>query len=199
MTVLILVRHGETIWNAEHRYQGQSDIPLSEGGIQQAERVAARLQSEAFDALYVSDLSRAKQTATIINQHHQLEVRSDARLREANMGIFEGLTPDEQRARFPDIYDIWRADPDMPPPQGEPRTDIEARMQAILDHILDAHANQRVLIVGHGGTLRTLMCLCIGLPSHLYWRFWLDNTSITELRFTERGALLYRVNDTAHL
>ena len=99
MLRLILVRHGETEWNAQRRYQGHSDVPLSALGRRQAARAAERLAALKIDAVYTSDLGRALETAEIIAEQRGLEVCAEPRLRELNFGVFEGLTFDEAQAQ----------------------------------------------------------------------------------------------------
>jgi len=199
MTTLILVRHGETVWNVEGRYQGQTDVPLNEVGKAQAQQVAITLKQMTFDAIYSSDLQRAYHTAEAINRYHNLPLHSEKRLREINAGDFEGLTREEQKARDPEFYARWRNDPNIPPPNGETQQSITDRMQSLLNDLQRQHPQQTVLLVGHGGTIRAMLCLCIGLTTDKYWHFWLKNTSISEIQFTERGAIIHRLNDVGHL
>ena len=117
---VILVRHGETIWNEEQRYQGASDPPLSERGELQARRLAARLASESIGLIYSSDSTRALQTADQIAAHHGRQVRADPRLREMDFGDWEGLTYSEIRERYPQALARWQGDPlATSPPGGE--------------------------------------------------------------------------------
>ena len=107
MLHLMLVRHGETEWNAQRRYQGQSDVLLSDLGMRQAELIAERLAGQKIDAVYASDLKRALETARVIAGKSGLALLTDPRLRELKFGILEGLTFDEAQARYPQMIAAW--------------------------------------------------------------------------------------------
>src|SRR2546423_3515053 len=139
VTTLLLVRHGETDWNAQLRYQGHADIPLNERGRQQARELAARVAAEAVDAIYASDLSRARETGEIVAARLGLPVLTDPGLREMDVGSFEGRTHEEVAGRE------W---------DGEPREAHSKRVLRTLDRIAAAHPSARVLVVTHGGCLR---------------------------------------------
>jgi broad specificity phosphatase PhoE len=144
VTELLLVRHGETDWNAELRVQGHADPSLNERGREQARALAASLADETIDAVYSSDLARARETAEIVAEALGLGVHLDAGLREFDTGNWTGLTRDEIRARFPDQE---RHD-------GETRGQLVARVGSALGRICQRHPGQRVLVVTHGGALR---------------------------------------------
>ncbi|MDR1702565.1 MAG: histidine phosphatase family protein, partial [Sporomusaceae bacterium] len=112
MTKIILVRHGQTSWNLEKKYQGQSDIELSPLGILQAEKVGERLSSEKIDAVYASDLSRAFKTAAYIAIKHNLPVKTVPQLREIRFGLWEGLTFTEINAQWQDEFEKMFLYPD---------------------------------------------------------------------------------------
>ena len=114
----ILVRHGETTWNAEQRIQGQLDAELSPLGREQARRVARHLSPEPFAAIYSSDLSRARETAAVVAAQIGVAVQLERGFREASFGEWEGLTVAEIRARFPEEYRLWRQDAISHRPQG---------------------------------------------------------------------------------
>ena len=154
VATLLLIRHGETAWNAESRIQGQLDVPLSNAGIWQAGRLAQRLAAERIDAIVASDLARAWLTAQPIGQSRQLEPLPDTRLRERHFGIFEGHTLDEIAARWPAEFDAWRQrDPDWSIPGGESGAQFIARVLEALDEISHCHAGGTVAVVAHGGVL----------------------------------------------
>jgi len=196
---LILVRHGETEWNRQHRYQGQAGLPLNEVGLQQAGLLAARLESEDVDVIYASDLDRAVQTAQVIAGRHGLPVRVDQRLREMSFGDWEGLSYAEIRAGWPDGLNAWVNDSlSAAPPGGETLAEVAARMQSFLDDVI-VRGGRAILVVSHGGPLRVLLCLALGLDVQAHWRFRIDTASVSELQVYTEDAVLVRMNDTCHL
>jgi broad specificity phosphatase PhoE len=141
MTTLLLVRHGETDWNAEHRWQGHADVPLNIRGREQAERLADELAGKRIDAVYASDLSRARETAEILGERLGLSVLTDPDLREIDVGSREGLTGEEVGER------AW---------DGEGREAHEQRVMRAVRQIVENHPGQHVLVVAHGGCLRRI-------------------------------------------
>ncbi len=141
MTTLLLVRHGETDWNAERRWQGHTDVPLNERGREQARRLAASLAGGGVDAIYSSDLTRARETAEIVAGRLGLPVVIDSDLREIDVGSREGLTGEEVGIRE------W---------DGESKEAHRDRTLRSLARIVDGHPGSRVVVVAHGGTLRRM-------------------------------------------
>ena len=196
---LILVRHGETGWNAQRRYQGWSDLPLNKVGLQQADALAAHLADEQIGASYTSDLERAMQTAQCIAERHGQPVIADLRLREISFGDWEGLTFDEIRTRWPEEVDAWLGDSlHVAPPGGETLAQVAERVQGALDDIDGENAGQTVLLVSHGGPLRVLLCLALGLDAQAHWRFRLDTASVSELGVYDGEATLAKLNVTEY-
>jgi 2,3-bisphosphoglycerate-dependent phosphoglycerate mutase len=151
MTTLLLARHGETDWNRELRIQGSSDIELNDLGRRQAQALAQELTDVDLDAIYSSDLARARQTAEAVAATHALEVRFDRRLRERSFGSWEGLTR-EDIATFPEGS---RHD-------GESDDEVRARVLEAIEEISRAHPGEQVLVVSHGGALNTLWHHALG-------------------------------------
>ena len=200
MTRLLLVRHGSTSWNAEGRYQGRTDVALSRDGQEQVRRLAERLRAEEIGALYASDLRRAWETAEAITARHDLSVRSETRLREIMFGAWEGKTHEQIRKDDPDSLDRWYDDPmRASPPGGETLKEVASRVRAAYQGIVGRHPEETVLIVAHGGTLRVLLCLALGVPAEKYWQFRFDVASLSELNVYDEGVVLSALNDTAHL
>ena len=199
MIKLLLVRHGETTWNAEHRYIGRTDLPLSGEGRRQARALADRLASEPISAVYTSDLRRALETAAVIASAHGLPVRSDPRLREMDFGLWEGLSAAEVERHYAAELAAWRAGLGLAPPGGETLTAVAARVQAVLDEIAERHRLHTVAIVAHGGTLQMVLFLSLGIPPRGGWVFHMYNASLSEVRLDRDGAALIRLNDTHHL
>lgn len=161
MTTLILVRHGETDWNAQHRWQGHSDTPLNDAGRKQAGVLAGVL--EPVDAVYSSDLARARETAEILAERIGLEVRLDPRLRERGFGAWEGLTTDEIESSFPDEQRRWRAGIGAGAHDAEPFDVFAARVGSFVEDVGRRHVGEEVLVVAHGGTIRVIHALAAGL------------------------------------
>jgi glucosyl-3-phosphoglycerate phosphatase len=156
----VLWRHGQTSWNAEHRFQGQTDIPLDETGEAQAAYTARRLATMKPDAIFASDLSRAQQTATALARLTGLAVTLDKDLRERFGGDWEGLSDQEIRERYPVQRKTWN------PPNGEPTAVVADRVAAALARIADSLAEgQLAVVVGHGAGLRLGMERTLGLPA----------------------------------
>jgi adenosylcobinamide kinase/adenosylcobinamide-phosphate guanylyltransferase len=182
------------------RYQGQADLPLSKVGRRQAARLASRLAQEEIHAIYASDLQRARETAAAVASLHNLPVRDDPRLREMDFGEWEGLTYEEIQERDPQQLAAWEAGPlDVAPPGGETLAQVAARVQAVLDEITAAHPDQTVLLVGHGGPLRVLLCLALGLSPQVHWQFGLNVASVSQVCLYDGDAVLTQLNDTGHL
>jgi 2,3-bisphosphoglycerate-dependent phosphoglycerate mutase len=154
VTRLLLIRHGETAWNAEHRIQGHLDIPLSPAGVRQSALLAERLASEQVDAVYSSQLLRAWLTAVPVAERLGLEVVAEPRLRERAFGIFEGLTLEEIAARHPEAFRRWRSrEPDWQLQGGETGQQLIDRVLSVLHEIALRHPGQTVVAVTHGGVL----------------------------------------------
>jgi 2,3-bisphosphoglycerate-dependent phosphoglycerate mutase len=153
-TALLLIRHGETAWNAEHRIQGHLDIPLSATGIRQAASLGERLAAEPITAVYSSELARAWLTAEPFAARLGLDIVPDSRLRERSFGVFEGLTMDEIAARHPEGFRLWRMrDPAWAMDDGESGQQMIDRVLSALHDITSRHRGETVAVVTHGGVL----------------------------------------------
>jgi broad specificity phosphatase PhoE len=161
VTTLLLVRHGETDWNRDGRWQGHSDTQLNEAGREQARRTAAEL--DGVDVVYASDLARAHETAEIIAAALELNVRTDPRLRERSFGAWEGLTAPEIEERFAEQLARWRVGEGAGAEDAEPFDVFAHRVRAFLDEVLGRHPDETVLVVAHGGTIRVIHALASGL------------------------------------
>ena len=170
MTTILLARHGETDWNREGRWQGWADPPLNELGRKQAQELADQLRTTPFDAVYSSDLRRARETAELVAAPHGMPVTADAGLREINVGSWSGLTRAEIELRFPDGER----------PGGETREEHLARVLQAVEGIARAHPGERVLVVSHGGTMRALRTHVSDEPLHP-----IENCGVIELHFRD--------------
>ena len=214
---LLIVRHGESVWNHQGRIQGHTDVALSERGLQQARRLAGRLADTPIDAAYCSDLRRAAETAEVILQGQtpgldtptpESSAHSPARpplqptprLREYHKGAYEGLTDAEIRRRFPGEYPAYLTkDLDFAPAGGESVRAVSVRMAAVINEIKGRHLGETALVVGHGGSLRAALRALLGMPPDGNWRFAFANCSLTIVETYADNAVLRLFNDTSHL
>jgi broad specificity phosphatase PhoE len=215
---LLIVRHGATANNAEARYTGQSDVPLSPLGTRQVEAVGRALASVRLDAIIASDLVRARSTAEAIARHHQVPIVLDPDLREISIGAWEGLTYAEALRRDPTLVTAWQSGrPEsllVAPPGGETNIAFRDRLARALDRWQAAYPrpDDTVLWVTHGGVIGVLLCYLLGMDLTRRWQFRKDNAAITELEIgdgqvhsdTESSAgipyaIVMRQNDTCHL
>ena len=201
-TQLLLIRHGETTWNAEHRIQGQLDIPLSPLGVLQSARLAECLANEPIDAVYSSGQSRAWLTAAPLAARLGLEVIAEPRLRERSFGIFEGLTLDEAAERYPLEFKKWRErDPAWRPEGGESGQQLIDRVLSAVSDIGIKHPSQTVVLVSHGGVLDVLYRAARLLEWHAPREHQMLNAAINRLTTsaTPLQLSIERWGDVAHL
>jgi broad specificity phosphatase PhoE len=201
VTRVHFIRHGATTLSAEDRFAGAVDVPLSDEGRAQAERLGARLASTKLSALYASPLSRTVETARLVGAPQGLEPRTDAGLREIAHGHWEGLRRQEVEQRFASEYEAWQDDPfTFAPPEGETGLAVMARAFPVVREIVLRHANQNVAIVSHKATIRLLLCSVLGIDARGY-RDRLDQAPacLNIVDFKEPGrARLMLYNDTSH-
>jgi probable phosphoglycerate mutase len=162
VTTVYLARHGESDWNVERRWQGNADRPLTELGRRQADELAERLASTPLDAVYSSDLLRARETAEAVARRQGLEVRTLAALREVDVGSWSGLTRDEVEERFPAAFATWR-EGGHGWEDGEAYEQMADRVVAAVLEIAGSHPGRSVLVVAHGGPIRALHSVALGL------------------------------------
>lgn len=199
-TKLFLARHGETEWSRAGRYQGYCSVLLSPEGERQAARLGERLAGEAIGVLHSSDLPRAFQTAQIIASRAGSEVRLWPELREMHFGAFEGKTFTEIAESHPMVLHAWMENPmQMGPPGGENLSQLSARVSRFLKGLKEGPTQERALVVSHGGPLRVMICLLLGLQESFYRRFQLDEASLSILEPRTQGVTLSLLNDRCHL
>ena len=173
MTTVLLARHGETDWNAQRRVQGHSDTPLNDNGRAQALALAETLDGVELDAVYSSDLARARDTAQVVAERRGVEVTVLPELRERHFGTWEGMTDTEILERFPEARSGSWGD-------GETKEEMRERVLGVLHRIAGEHPRGRVLVVTHGGPVRSLLVEC-GLDG----RGPIGNCSLYEVRLRD--------------
>lgn len=197
MTTLFLVRHGETIWHAENRYAGSTDIALTTFGEAQAEQLARWAELQPIDAVYASPLSRAVITATPSATALGVTVTVDSELREIDFGQGEGLTSGEMNTSFPEAAARFTARPATSPlPGGEPGADGAARAWEALGRIVAAHPGGSVLVVMHSTLMRLVLCRALGIPLDCYRSVFprVLNAGITTVSWTAEEVALLGLN-----
>ena len=200
MGTLLIVRHGETEWNAAGRIQGHTDIGLSDRGAEQARSLGQRLSGLSIDAAYTSDLKRTSETARLALGDRSIALNETPMLREYHKGEFEGMTMTEIKAQFPDEYPKYlEKDLDYSPKGGESTRVVSARMAEIIGEIKSKHLDETVLVVSHGGALRAAMVSLLGMPLEGNWSFIFGNCGLTTIDTFEDNAVLRHFNDTSHL
>jgi 2,3-bisphosphoglycerate-dependent phosphoglycerate mutase len=199
-THLIAIRHGETEWNREGRFQGHLNSALNRDGMTQAEALAERLAAERFDLLLSSDLGRALQTAQAIALRTGHEIVVEPRLRERRMGIFQGLTPIEVQARYPDEYIRFRShDPDYVIPDGESARQLFERSVACFTALAERYAGLTFAAVTHGGVLAMLYRHARSMALDAPRDFTLHNTGLNRFLHRHGAWQLQSWGDIAHL
>jgi broad specificity phosphatase PhoE len=197
---LLLLRHGETAWNRERRYQGWTDTPLSAEGLVQAEAAARELKEHTFAAVYASPLQRARATAAAIAAPHGLEVETDPAFKELGFGQWEGLTLEEARARDSGLCAAWANTPHLvSPPEGESLVQARERVLAGLERLRAGHQDETVCLVAHGIPVRILILEALGLGLDRIWSLHSAPTGISELEFRDDWTALHRMNTLVHL
>ena len=197
---LILVRHGETPWNKEGRFQGQSQIGLSEYGIMQARRIPKALLPMKPEAIYASPLTRTLMTAQEISRGLSVSVTPLEGIKEANLGKLEGITGHQMRTQHADIYNAWREDPsDVVFPGGESIRQLQDRAWRAIEDVEKTHRDGTVVAVSHNFAIRAILCKFIGLPLSRFHMLRVDLASVSVLQSTSRSRQVITINDRCHL
>ena len=198
-TEIILIRHGETEWNSQQRMQGHSNSDLSSVGQAQIQALGQWMKNVPFDHIYSSDSLRAKQTAEAITQFSGHELQFDQRLREKNLGVFEGLTSEEARERHPEVFRLFKtAGSKYVIDEGESTQQLQDRALEIVNEIRIKHPEERVLLVTHGGFIRVVMKHSLGLSLETPTRFLIRNTGVFRLVWEDKW-IFSQMGGVSHL
>jgi broad specificity phosphatase PhoE len=168
-TTVLLARHGESDWNRSKQWQGFADRPLTDLGREQAAELARRLEETELDAVYSSDLQRARDTAEIVARTRGLTVQTTSDLREVDVGSWSGLTRAEAEAHYPEQYGRWLQGAEGWE-DGETYEQLGERVVRAIRRIAKEHKGERVLVVAHGGTIRAIHAAALGVDIHTYRR-----------------------------
>lgn len=200
MTDIVLVRHAETVWHADNRYAGRTDVALTQRGKDQAEQLADWSGRAGLAACFSSPLTRARETLAPAVRTTGLVMQVDARLVELDFGDGEGLTAEEMRASFPAARAAFERDPvNNPLPGGESATAAITRVTACLSEIAETYPGQRVLVVLHSTVIRLVLCSLLGIQPARYRQVFpsLRNTGLTEIRLAGDVCALLHYNTPA--
>jgi len=198
MIELIVVRHGETDWNRQHRFQGQIDVPLNDVGRAQAQRLAQRLAGERFDAVVASDLQRARATADVAVAGSS--IASDPLWREQAFGMLEGLDAPTIIEQHPQLWAHWlRHDADYALPGGESVRTFHQRVLQAMQQLARQYAGARVAVFTHGGVLDMLWRAAHHAPLHGPRLCEIPNTGINRLRWHDDALEIVQWADASHL
>ena len=199
MLRLYFMRHGETVWNTERRYQGMTDIELSEEGLRQAECAAKRFKNIKIDKIYTSPLKRAMKTAEKIAAEKGLEIISEDDFREIHFGEWEGKTVPELTEKYGESYTNFIREPHKYGFPGEGSVEnVINRIKPGIDRLI-AEEKGNVLIVSHGGIIRLMIMYIMGLDSSWFTKMWINNTGVSIVEIKNDRRLLLTLNDSAHL
>ena len=200
MVEIILVRHGETNWNTEEIFRGRADVPLSDIGLEQAEWLGDYLSGEKIDIIYSSPLQRAVQTASAIARRQGLEVITTANLIDIDYGQWQGLSSEEVRDRYPELYQDWLDTPEkVRIPGGESLEDVRCRAMPFLEDAVVRCGEGRMVLVSHRVVNKLLICALLGLNNSSFWNVKMDTGGITRFIFDRGRVVLAGHNDTSHL
>ncbi len=201
MTCIILVRHGQTEWNRVERFRGRADVPLNETGLAQAQATGRRVAVEWRPvAIYSSPLSRAVKTAEAIAGRLDLPAQIHPGMADIDYGLWQGLTPDEAKERWPEIHHAWYNAPHTARiPGGETLNDLRARAMTTVNELAARHTEQTIVLVGHTVINRVILLRVLGLGNDRFWRLRQDTCAINVFEADGDDFTLVSLNDTCHL
>ncbi len=195
MTQFILIRHGETLWNEQNRYQGKSDLGLSRRGKETIKWLSRMIRKLDIDVLYTSPLKRARQSSTIISSKIGIKSISDPKLKEINFGHWEGKTAEQLISQKDKSFLSWSKGKWVTPVGGESIHSLRRRTRQFLWSCLKKHRDQNILIVSHSGPIRALILESLRLPRRFLFSFKIEPASLSSIAFYSRkSAVLSAMN-----
>lgn len=176
---IYIVRHGETDWNREGIYQGQTDTPLNENGRQTARELGCILSRIKFTTIYSSDLLRARETAEIINSFLNVPIYYTQDLRELNFGDWTGISIWEMEEKDPELFKKWQEDPwNISPPGGETFRELTERVIRVLEEITKRHKGENILVVSHAGPIKAIIFGLLSATGKAYWNIKISHSTV---------------------
>lgn len=200
MLEIIIVRHGETEFNAAETFRGRADIPLNETGLKQAKLLGEFLSTENIDVIYSSPLQRAVKTAEAIATPQKLDVNIVENLNDIDCGDWQGLTLKEVTDRYDDIYQDWLDTPEQVRlPGGESLEEVRFRALSFVQDTVARWGESKIVLVSHRAVNKVLICALLGLDNSMFWSFKLDTGAITRISFDGKRTTLISHNNTSYL
>jgi broad specificity phosphatase PhoE len=200
MTKVMLVRHGETDWNRKEVFRGRIDVELNQNGREQARALAEATRIFQIDAIYSSPLSRSLETAEILADVHNLDVKIADGFIDLHYGEWQGLEHRKVKEKYPDLYLRWQESPHLVRfPGGESLEDVRERALKELKTIVADHEGQTVMIVSHRVVSKVILCSIIGLDNSHFWRIRQDNCCLNIFECSKDAYIIHLLNDICHL
>lgn len=200
MLEIILVRHGETAYNAAETFRGRADVPLNETGLKQAALLGDYLADEKIDVVYSSPLQRAVQTAEAVASPHRLKVKLAENLNDIDCGRWEGLTLEEVQVKYEEEYQDWVDTPEQVKiPGGESLADVRNRVTPFIKDAVTRRREGKIVLVAHRAVNKVLICALLGLDNSMFWSFKLDTGAVSRFSFDGNRTAMISHNDTSFL
>lgn len=198
MNRILLVRHGQTLWNIEEIFRGRADIELDGTGIRQAELLANYLKDREIGTVYSSPLRRARRTAEIVAAPHRVEVRPLPGLIDLDFGKWQGLSVKEVAHKYPELYATWLQHPEQViMPGGEGLEDVRARAIEVVNRTIGDTGT--AVLVSHRVVIKVLICALLGLDNSRFWNIRIDTCGMTTFAYSDSRFVLVEHNNTAFL
>jgi broad specificity phosphatase PhoE len=200
MAKFILGRHGQTAWNAETRFRGRKDVPLSERGLAEAEAVGTALADEGVTRLYASPLSRAMQTLAPLGKRLGREVVPYEELLDMNFGVIEGMLLSEADAAHPELMRRWRETPERAAfPEGETLGEVQARAMRAMSRLAFEFPEDTIAVCSHRVVTKLIMLGLLGVKPNKFWAIRQDTACLNRFTYDPPAAIIFSVNETFHL
>jgi broad specificity phosphatase PhoE len=200
MVTIILIRHGETDWNKEQVFRGKIDVPLNQTGVAQARALGEALAEIAIDALYASPLARAFETARVLAEGRKRAVRAEEGLSDVDFGLWQGMSKENVKRDYPDLYDTWLTAPQLVTlPRGETLLEVQKRSMAAVQRAIDSNLGKTIAIVSHRVVAKVILCGVLGLDLSRFWHVKQDTCAINRFEYEQGSYFLTLLNDTCHL
>lgn len=200
MVEIILVRHGETEWNKNEVFRGRADVDLNETGLRQAELLGEYLSAEKIELIYSSPLQRAVKTASAIARFQKTEINTVTNLIDFDCGEWQGLTLEEVKEKYPELYQDWLDTPEQVRlPGGESLESVLNRAMPFVEGAVTRCGEGKIALVSHRVVLKVIICALLGLGNSHYWNIRLDNGAVTRFTFDGKNVILTAHNETSYL